>query len=93
MLRNPNFKILSTFTGTRSVHNLKYILFTYVVDIQHKTDVIDLADHNVSEQTDGAFKNIMDENGILWEDDMATLPDVSDSEFDRVGTIHRRKLS
>lgn len=40
------------------------------------------------ERTDGVFKNIMDENGILWDDDdMATLPDVSDSEFDRVRVI------
>lgn len=41
------------------------------------------------ERTDGVFKNIMDENGILWDDDdMATLPDVSDSEFDRVGVTN-----
>lgn len=29
----------------------------------------------------------MDENGIMWADeDMDTLPDISDSEFDRVSS-------
>ena len=28
---------------------------------------------------------IMDENGIMWDDGDDTLPDVSDSELDRVG--------
>ena len=41
-------------------------------------------ENDIVENTDGVFRNIMDDNGILWEDENATLPDVSDSEFDRV---------
>ena len=48
---------------------------------EHLTDGLDnLMDEHL---TDG-LDNLMDENGILW-DDMDTLPDVSDTELDRVG--------
>lgn len=45
----------------------------------HKDVVPEIWDN---ELTDG-LDNLMDENGILW-DDMDTLPDVSDAELDRV---------
>lgn len=39
--------------------------------------------HYFEDRTDGNFDEIMDDNGILW-DDMDTLPDVSDSELDHL---------
>ncbi|KAK3597772.1 hypothetical protein CHS0354_006130 [Potamilus streckersoni] len=32
----------------------------------------------------GNFEQIIDENGIMWEDNQDTLPDISDSELDRI---------
>ncbi|KAL4231532.1 hypothetical protein ACF0H5_009113 [Mactra antiquata] len=52
-----------------------------------------LHDQHSRDQTDGIFNNIMDENGILWDDDNATLPDVSDSELDRVSPSGSEAIS
>ena len=43
------------------------------------------AAHEYHESKEDPLNKMMDDNGILWEDD--TLPDVSDSEFDRVRTF------